>query len=214
MLVWDGCARHPLILFKLIRYKHTRACVCVLWCSGFRPNKVYVVRHHTRWLSVFLFSVHVQVCHIRKSDSEAENDYDARTILYIYIYISPRDVWFAMMFGVLISEYMAMSQQSVLRPILSLSRLLCANEWFFFLQFSFYIFSIETDHIARYGKMSERAARQKFWQILSAVEYCHNRGIVHRDLKVKLKRERESEWFNYFNQIPGSTSIRKHLTFV
>lgn len=32
--------------------------------------------------------------------------------------------------------------------------------------------------------MSERAARQKFWQILSAVEYCHNRGIVHRDLKV------------------------------
>lgn len=88
------------------------------------------------------------------------------------------------------------------------------NDFFFFLQFSFYIFSIETDHIARYGKMSERAARQKFWQILSAVEYCHNRGIVHRDLKVKLKRERESEWFNYFNQIPGSTSIRKHLTFV
>lgn len=32
--------------------------------------------------------------------------------------------------------------------------------------------------------MSERAARQKFWQILSAVEYCHKRGIVHRDLKV------------------------------
>lgn len=40
------------------------------------------------------------------------------------------------------------------------------------------------DYIARYGKMSERAARQKFWQILSAVEYCHKRGIVHRDLKV------------------------------
>lgn len=32
--------------------------------------------------------------------------------------------------------------------------------------------------------MSERAARQKFWQILSAVEFCHKRGIVHRDLKV------------------------------
>lgn len=41
-----------------------------------------------------------------------------------------------------------------------------------------------TDYIARYGKMSERGARQKFWQILSAVEYCHKRGIVHRDLKV------------------------------
>lgn len=32
--------------------------------------------------------------------------------------------------------------------------------------------------------MNERTARQKFWQILSAVEYCHNRNIVHRDLKV------------------------------
>lgn len=32
--------------------------------------------------------------------------------------------------------------------------------------------------------MSEPTARVKFWQILSAVEYCHNRGIVHRDLKV------------------------------
>lgn len=32
--------------------------------------------------------------------------------------------------------------------------------------------------------MTEEQARNKFWQILSAVEYCHNRNIVHRDLKV------------------------------
>lgn len=32
--------------------------------------------------------------------------------------------------------------------------------------------------------MTEDQARAKFWQILSAVEYCHNRNIVHRDLKV------------------------------
>lgn len=43
-----------------------------------------------------------------------------------------------------------------------------------------------TDYIAKYGRLNERAARHKFWQILSAVEYCHNGGIVHRDLKVKL----------------------------
>lgn len=44
------------------------------------------------------------------------------------------------------------------------------------------------DYIAKYGRLNERAARHKFWQILSAVEYCHNRGIVHRDLKVHQKK--------------------------
>lgn len=33
--------------------------------------------------------------------------------------------------------------------------------------------------------MSENEARKKFWQILSAVEYCHNHHIVHRDLKTE-----------------------------
>nr|KAG5708727.1 hypothetical protein BaRGS_034944 [Batillaria attramentaria] len=41
------------------------------------------------------------------------------------------------------------------------------------------------DYIARHGRMSESDARRKFWQILSAVEYCHERRIVHRDLKAE-----------------------------
>ncbi|CAM1314792.1 SIK2 (predicted) [Pycnogonum litorale] len=41
------------------------------------------------------------------------------------------------------------------------------------------------DHIASHGKMSESMARQKFCQILSAVEYCHQHHIVHRDLKAE-----------------------------
>ncbi|KAF6205252.1 hypothetical protein GE061_019420 [Apolygus lucorum] len=41
------------------------------------------------------------------------------------------------------------------------------------------------DYIARHGRMTEGGARRKFWQILSAVEYCHNRRVVHRDLKAE-----------------------------
>ncbi|KAG5682439.1 hypothetical protein PVAND_011791 [Polypedilum vanderplanki] len=41
------------------------------------------------------------------------------------------------------------------------------------------------DYIAKYGRLNERAARHKFWQILSAVEYCHSQNIVHRDLKAE-----------------------------
>lgn len=35
------------------------------------------------------------------------------------------------------------------------------------------------------GHLSENEARKKFWQILSAVEYCHSHHIVHRDLKTE-----------------------------
>lgn len=33
--------------------------------------------------------------------------------------------------------------------------------------------------------MSEAEARKKFWQILTAVDYCHRHHIVHRDLKTE-----------------------------
>lgn len=42
-----------------------------------------------------------------------------------------------------------------------------------------------TDHLTSNGHLSENEARKKFWQILSAVEYCHSHHIVHRDLKTE-----------------------------
>lgn len=36
-----------------------------------------------------------------------------------------------------------------------------------------------------HGPLSEKEARKKFAQILSAVEYCHARHVVHRDLKAE-----------------------------
>ena len=44
--------------------------------------------------------------------------------------------------------------------------------------------SMLSEYIACHGRMSEPLARRKFWQIVEAVEYCHARRIVHRDLKV------------------------------
>jgi hypothetical protein len=41
-----------------------------------------------------------------------------------------------------------------------------------------------SDFIAKHHRLSEVEARLKFWQIISAIEYCHNLNIVHRDLKV------------------------------
>ncbi|XP_069929219.1 serine/threonine-protein kinase SIK1 [Oryctolagus cuniculus] len=41
------------------------------------------------------------------------------------------------------------------------------------------------DYLTSHGHLSEKEARRKFCQILSAVEYCHNRRIVHRDLKTE-----------------------------
>ena len=46
------------------------------------------------------------------------------------------------------------------------------------------LIALDLDYIAQHGRMSEAEARKKFWQILSAVEYCHDRHVVHRDLKV------------------------------
>lgn len=42
-----------------------------------------------------------------------------------------------------------------------------------------------SDYLTSNGHLSEHEARKKFWQILSAVEYCHSRHIVHRDLKTE-----------------------------
>ncbi|XP_065644468.1 serine/threonine-protein kinase SIK2 isoform X4 [Hydra vulgaris] len=40
-------------------------------------------------------------------------------------------------------------------------------------------------YIDKHGKLQEHEARRLFWQILSAVEYCHKHKVVHRDLKTE-----------------------------
>ncbi|XP_056138745.1 MAP/microtubule affinity-regulating kinase 4 isoform X1 [Lampris incognitus] len=41
------------------------------------------------------------------------------------------------------------------------------------------------DYLVSHGRMKEKEARGKFRQIVSAVHYCHQKNIVHRDLKAE-----------------------------
>ncbi|XP_077180108.1 serine/threonine-protein kinase MARK2 isoform X3 [Paroedura picta] len=41
------------------------------------------------------------------------------------------------------------------------------------------------DYLVAHGRMKEKEARAKFRQIVSAVQYCHQKFIVHRDLKAE-----------------------------
>jgi len=41
------------------------------------------------------------------------------------------------------------------------------------------------DIIATSGRLKEEEARRYFQQLINAVDYCHSRGVYHRDLKVQ-----------------------------
>lgn len=41
------------------------------------------------------------------------------------------------------------------------------------------------DHLVANGRMKEPEAARVFTQLVSAVHYCHLRGVVHRDLKAE-----------------------------
>lgn len=41
------------------------------------------------------------------------------------------------------------------------------------------------DHLVANGRMKEEEAARVFAQMISAVSYCHGKGVVHRDLKAE-----------------------------
>lgn len=45
------------------------------------------------------------------------------------------------------------------------------------------------------GRMKEDEARRYFQQLVHAVDYCHSRGVYHRDLKVYLPPFKEKLFY-------------------
>lgn len=43
-------------------------------------------------------------------------------------------------------------------------------------------FGVKVNH----GRMREEEARKYFQQLINTVDYCHSRGVYHRDLKVSI----------------------------
>lgn len=64
----------------------------------------------------------------------------------------------------------------------------------------FFAFSVINLTQARSGRLKEDEARKYFQQLICAVDYCHSRGVFHRDLKVYITYSHFSFCF-YFKEI-------------
>ncbi|KAG7568090.1 Protein kinase domain [Arabidopsis thaliana x Arabidopsis arenosa] len=70
------------------------------------------------------------------------------------------------------------------------------------------------DKIVNDGRMKENEARRYFQQLIHAVDYCHSRGVYHRDLKSVVKRSIKGPLNIDNNYLPTINLILKQETRV
>lgn len=71
------------------------------------------------------------------------------------------------------------------------------------------------DRIVEKGSYTEKDAADLMRQVLEAVDYMHEQGVVHRDLKVKFYFERKKYLFKFFHGkfVALLIPIRKYFLF-
>jgi serine/threonine protein kinase len=62
------------------------------------------------------------------------------------------------------------------------------------------------------GRLKEDEARKYFQQLINTVDYCHSRGVYHRDLKVKSSFPcRDSSLINYGHRSAENDMVMLNL---
>lgn len=61
-------------------------------------------------------------------------------------------------------------------------KLICISDAGLLIECWMLVMSLQVHH----GRISEAEARRYFQQLIDGVEYCHSKGVYHRDLKVFL----------------------------
>ncbi|THG04283.1 hypothetical protein TEA_027257 [Camellia sinensis var. sinensis] len=69
-----------------------------------------------------------------------------------------------------------------------------------------------SDKMSYINRLNERDARKHFQQLIDAVDYCHCRGVYHRDLKVRMKPSSLS-YYHVVSQISARERMEIDMEF-
>lgn len=152
--------------------------VCLVWLSSFSHRYMNMLSSwYLPFFCIYIFiSGHHKQSFFRKQKTETKQ----------FLFFSPSSPYsiYLSLFSSLFpsSFYLSTGYHSFLLFIFSF--LFLPLILYLSLSISISLLLHYADYLDTHGRMSEKEAKKKFMQIIAAVEYCHKRHVVHRDLKV------------------------------